>query len=172
MSRGNVLIGRELVNENNYRVLVALDSSEASLVALQTSVALFDTSSFDITLLHVVESPWAAFASGQSQDEDVDFSEIDEYQRQLGNELRQTADTVLESAMRHLERFAIPVTSLIKEGDPALEICSEAEQGGYDLVVAGATGVFDVKHVFLGSVSLKVAWDCPCSVAIIRQGVR
>jgi nucleotide-binding universal stress UspA family protein len=58
---------------------------------------------------------------------------------------------------------------MIKEGDPALELCSEADQGGYDLVVAGATGASDVKHALLGSVSLKLAWDSPSSVAIFRQ---
>ena len=35
---------------------------------------------------------------------------------------------------------------MITEGDPALEILSEAERGEYDLIVIGATGEDDLKH--------------------------
>ena len=172
LGKGNLLIGRELVNQNNYRVLLALDSSGASLTALQSMISLFDSSSLEVNLIHVLEMPWAAPISTQSQDEEIDVSELEEYERQLEHELRQTASTITESALRQLEAHSIPAAVLIKEGDPALEICSEADEGGYDLVVAGATGVSDVKHAVLGSVSLKVAWDSPCSVAIMRQPVR
>ena len=169
--KGNLLIGRELVNENNYRVLAALDSSEASFTALQALASLFDRTSLEVTLMHVIETPWVAPSSAQAQDDELEVSELGEYQTQLGRELRQTANTIMENAVRQLEQWSIPATPRIKEGDPALEICSEAEQGGYDLVVAGATGASDIKHAVLGSVSLKLAWDAPCSVAIIRQTV-
>jgi nucleotide-binding universal stress UspA family protein len=168
---GNLLIGRELINEHNFRVLIALDSSEASFRAMEALPSLFDPTSLEVTLMHVIEMSWAAPSSFVAQDEAIDFSDLSEYERQLGRELRQTANTVMESARHSLERWSIPVSSVIKEGDPALELCSEAEQGGYDLVVTGATGTSDVKHALLGSVSLKLAWDTPTSVAIIRQAV-
>ena len=78
---------------------------------------------------------------------------------------------MVENALRRLEHWSIPASSIIREGDPALELCSEAEQGGYDLVLAGATGTSDIKHAVLGSVSLKLAWDVPASVGIIRQPI-
>jgi nucleotide-binding universal stress UspA family protein len=162
MGAGNLMIGRELVNEDNFRVLVALDRSEASLNALQTLWSLFDPEAMEITLIHVMEMPWAG-------DDVIDCADLGEYREQLERELRRTADTVVRNAQEQLDRRSIACATLIKEGDPALEICSEADNGGYDLVLAGATGVSDVKHGLLGSVSLKVAWDAPCSVAIIRQ---
>jgi nucleotide-binding universal stress UspA family protein len=121
--------------------------------------------------MHVVEMSWAAPASVAAQDEEIDISDLSEYERQLGRELRQTANTVMENALQRLERWSIPASSIITEGDPALELCSEAERGGYDLVIAGAGGASDVKHALLGSVSLKLAWDAPTSVAIIRQTI-
>jgi nucleotide-binding universal stress UspA family protein len=168
---GNLVIGRELVNEANFRVLVALDSSEASSRTLEALPMLFDPAALEVTLMHVVEMSWAAPSSGAAQNAETDLSDLGEYERQLGRELRQTADSVLERALRRLEHWSIPSSSMIREGDPALELCSEAEQGGYDLVVAGATGTSDIKHALLGSVSLKVAWDAPTSVAIIRQAI-
>jgi nucleotide-binding universal stress UspA family protein len=172
MGRGNLLIGRELVNERNFRVLVALDTSEACSVALKALPALFDATALDVTLIHVMETSWAEPLSSAAQDESLDVSELDEYQRRLAREFRQAGSDAIDAALHYLEHWSVPATSVIREGDPALEISSEAEQGGYDLVLAGAVGASDVKHALLGSVSLKLAWDCPSSVAIIRQAVR
>jgi nucleotide-binding universal stress UspA family protein len=169
---GNLLIGRELVNERNFRILVALDSSEASSRALEAVPLLLDPTAIEVTLMHVIEVSWANPTSDSTQDEEIDVSALVEYQRQLERELRQTGSTVLESAVRRLDGWGIPATSIITEGDPALELCSEADQGGYDLVIAGATGTSDIKHALLGSVSLKLAWDAPTSVAIIRYPLR
>ena len=57
---------------------------------------------------------------------------------------------------------------MISEGDPALEIISEAEKVEYDLIVMGATGEADLKHRLLGSVSTKVAQNAPCSVFVAK----
>ena len=164
-----MLIGRELVNERNFRILVALDSSEASLRALEAVPFLLDPTAIEVTLMHVIEMSWVNPAFGSSEDDEVDVSALVEYQHQLERELRQAANVFLETAVRRLHHWGIPATPIIKEGDPALELCSEAEQGGYDLVIAGATGASGIKHALLGSVSLKLAWDAPTSVAIIRQ---
>ena len=156
-SRGNVFIGRELANNDNFRVLVAVDDSEASATALRTIGTLFDPSSFEVTAMHVIELPRT--------------NTNDAAERQLEQELRQTANSLVQSALDQLERWSVPAKSIIAEGDPVQELCSKADEGGYDLVIAGATGASDVKHALLGNVSLKLAWDAPCSVAVIRRAV-
>jgi nucleotide-binding universal stress UspA family protein len=113
--------------------------------------------------------PWAASSPAASRDDGIDREDLGDYQMQLERELRRNGETVVDSARTQLEQRSIPSVTLLRDGDPALEISSEAKNGGYDLVVAGATGVSDVKHSVLGSVSLKLAWDAPCSVAIIRR---
>jgi nucleotide-binding universal stress UspA family protein len=67
-----------------------------------------------------------------------------------------------------LESFGLSASTVITEGDPALEIISEAERGEYDLIVIGATGASDLKHEMLGSVSTRIAHDAPCSVFVAR----
>jgi nucleotide-binding universal stress UspA family protein len=170
-SAANIMIGRELLNQDNFRVLAALDSSEASFSALQALVALLDRSILEVVLMHVIEIPWANPSATDSQETGVDTEELTEYRSALEKELRRTADATLRRASQQLEQWGIPATAIVEEGDPALELCSRAEEGGYDLVLAGATGVSDVKHALLGSVSLKLAWNAPCSVAIFRQGL-
>jgi nucleotide-binding universal stress UspA family protein len=60
------------------------------------------------------------------------------------------------------------ITTIVREGSPANEILSEADQGDYDVIVVGANEAHDMKHGMLGSVSSKVAWCAPCSVLIAR----
>jgi nucleotide-binding universal stress UspA family protein len=167
--RGNIMVGRELVNERNFRVLTALDSSESSIAAMEMLYSLFDSASLEVTLMHVIEMPWATFSCETAGDDESDGAQLRGYHKQLERELRLTANFTMEKALRRLEQWGIRASSVIKEGDPALELSSEADQGGYDLVIAGATGASDVKHALLGSVSLKITWDCPSSVAIFRQ---
>ena len=66
--------------------------------------------------------------------------------RSFKDELQREATSVVEHARRRLERHGLSATLMITEGDPALEILSEAERGEYDLIVIGATGEDDLKH--------------------------
>jgi nucleotide-binding universal stress UspA family protein len=168
--RGNLMVGRELTNGKAFRILVALDSSEASFNALRTLPALVDASAIEVTLMHIIELPWARLDLPQDWPEfEPDASEISDYQRDLENELNRAADQVITRARDFLEARDISVTEIVAEGDPGLELVSHAEEGGYDLIVAGATGSSDVKHALLGSVSSKLAWNAPCSVLVVRS---
>jgi len=171
LSTSNIMIGRELVNEDSFRILVALDSSEASFTALGVLGTLLDSTSLDVTLMHVVELPWANMSTSDFCGDATDLEELSEYQVQLERELRRAADVTMTRAQRYLEHLRIPSSTIIQDGEPALELCSHAEEGGYDLIIAGATGVSDVKHALMGSVSLKLAWNAPCSVIIVRRAV-
>lgn len=164
----SVMVGRELCNENNYRVLVALDGSDASFNAMRALETYFDVSSMDVTLMHVIEMPWARLGVAAEAD-DSEGSEIVDYRQDLEREMRRFADVAIDRGSRQLEKWGIPGTTIIEEGDPALELVSHAEEGNYDLIVTGATGASDVKHALLGSVSVKLAWNAPCSVVVVRS---
>lgn len=166
---GAVLIGRELAEGRNLRILAPVDGSEAAANALNRMVEMLRIRSAEITLMHVVETPWIHIGLDR---EWFDYSEvgadrsIDE--RGWENELEYEGENVLEKARRLLERHSLSANTITAEGDPALEIISEAEKGDYDLIVMGATGGTDLKHRMLGSVSLRVAQDAPCSVFVVK----
>ena len=83
-------------------------------------------------------------------------------------QLRLEAEALLAQARaKILARHSGIITS-VREGIPANEILSAADEGNYDLVVLGATEATDMKHQVLGSVSVKVAWNAPCSVLLVR----
>jgi nucleotide-binding universal stress UspA family protein len=140
-SQSTVLIGRDLLNEGNYRVLVALDGSDASFNALAALGTWFDISSMDVTLMHVVETPWARIRTQESGEEaPIEPTELEDFRRELERELRQDSERLIDRGLRQLEKWGVSATTIIEEGDPALELTSHAEAGSYDLIVAGATG--------------------------------
>jgi nucleotide-binding universal stress UspA family protein len=169
-ARSTVMVGRDLVNEANYRALVALDTSDASFNALRALSTYFDASSLDVTLMHVLETPWARLDQTESwaNHEAEASAELTGYERELERELRRDAEAIIERGLLQLEEWRISATTIMGEGDAALELTSNVEEGNYDLVIVGATGSSDMRHALLGSVSLKLAWNSPCSVVVVR----
>jgi nucleotide-binding universal stress UspA family protein len=166
-----VLIGREAPGDKAWRILAAVDGSQASAHALNLMGAIFNISAAEITLIHVTETPWIHLGLGrewfESPKEMIDRTG-NEIEASFEKELEYEADDVVEAARLLLERYGLSATTMITEGDPALEIMSEAESGQYDLIVMGASGASDLKHSLLGSVSTKVAQDAPSSVFIAK----
>jgi len=169
-SNGTVLVARELHSDAGIKILAPVDGSEGSLLALEKLAAMVDLSSADVTLVHVVETPW--LHTGADQEwlgyEEEKEEEIDP-QAQFEREFESEGDEILENARARLP-VRTAVTTLIYRGIPAEEIRGEAETGDYDLVVMSASGVVDLKHQILGSVSSKIAWSAPCSVLLVRPG--
>ena len=84
---------------------------------------------------------------------------------ELDHALTEEAQAGLQRTVASLGRDA---ATRVLHGDPAAEICREAEDGGYDLVVIGSHGYGVVKRVLLGSVSHHVLHHAPCPVLVVR----
>jgi nucleotide-binding universal stress UspA family protein len=169
---GAVLIGRELGAEGKqWRILAAVDGSLASERALEVMASSLQIGEAEITLLSVAETPWVHLGLDREWfDYPPDFTDFDgpPSDRSFNDELQREATGVVEFARRRLERHGLSATLMITEGDPALEILSEAERGEYDLIVIGATGEDDLKHDLLGSVSTKVTQAALCSTLVVK----
>jgi nucleotide-binding universal stress UspA family protein len=168
---GIVLVGRPLVNERNFRILIAVDGSTSSINALETLRTSFGIQESEVTLIHVIEKPWLRLGLEQDWHDDFESSYLrDESgnENSFRRELQVEAEQILDHARARLSRHCLAVETEILEGNPGNELLSEAEAGEYDLAVVGATGASDLKHTLLGSVSFKLACSAPCSVAVIR----
>jgi nucleotide-binding universal stress UspA family protein len=170
---GIALVGRELVNESNFKILVGVDGSASSRNAIEALRTNFNLDGAQVTLMHVIEKPWLRLnleqewyaelqrAYGESPDEP-------EAEKLFRSELRLEAEQIIDDARRTLEASEVSTEARIEEGIPGTELLHEAEIGEYDLAVLGATGVSDLKHTMLGSVAFKLASYAPCSVAVVR----
>ena len=167
---GALFIGRAIRAERGARILVALDGSEASLQALEILTTLFELDSAEVTLMHVVESPWLHLGPGEEQaagpEETSEDPEVSE-EFMLGK-LRLEAERLIERARDQLLAEHSAVNTVVEQGNPGTELLSQAETGDYDLVVLGGTGAVDLKHRILGSVSAQIVWNAPCSVLLVK----
>jgi nucleotide-binding universal stress UspA family protein len=166
---GPVLVGRAMRREEGLRILIAVDGSAASLHAVETVGELCDLASTEVCLMYVAETPWIQLALegdwASASEEEIESSEAGVFEKELVNE----GEALIEDARKLLRHERLLVNSRIEEGNPANEILAEAERGQYDLVVLGSTGNRDLKHQMLGSVSLRIAWEAPCSVLIVTE---
>jgi nucleotide-binding universal stress UspA family protein len=170
LSRRPVLIGRALAADKGLRILVGVDGSEASHRALDSMTAFFELGASEITLIHIMETPWIHLGL---EDEWLSYpednSEDGDPALQLESEMRHEAERLIQEARNRLSRYDVSVETIVGEGNPGTEIVGEAEKGDYDLIVIGGTGLSDVKHNVLGKVSTKVAWAAPCSVLVVKD---
>jgi nucleotide-binding universal stress UspA family protein len=171
---GTVLVGRELVNESNFKILVGIDGSARSRNALEVLRTNFNLDGAQVTLMHVIEKPWLRLNLEQEWYAELqraysaESPEKAEAEELFGTELRREAEQIIEEAREMLGAAEVATEARIEEGIPGNELLHEAETGDYDLAVVGATGVSDLKHAMLGSVAFKLAWTAPCSVAVVR----
>ena len=169
LSRGPVLIGRELTADKGLRILVGVDGSEASHRALDAMTAFIQLGGSEITLIHIMETPWIHLGL---EDEWVSYPEDNtgdsDPALHLESEMRREAEALIGEARKELARYDVSVETIIGEGNPGTEIVGQAESEDYDLIVIGATGVSDIKHNVLGRVSTKIAWAAPCSVLVVK----
>jgi nucleotide-binding universal stress UspA family protein len=167
---GIVLVCREPRGGSSLRILLCVDGSRASQQALTALTTYFNTESAEVTLMHVVETPWVNLGLDRDWfDLGGETREQKSSEIQLEEDLQSEANEIIEDATDQLTRHNLDVTTVIAEGNPATEVLGQAEQGEYDLIVLGASGANDMKHRMLGSVSAKVTGQAPCSVAVVKQ---
>jgi nucleotide-binding universal stress UspA family protein len=166
---GIVLVCREPRGGSSLRVLLCLDGSRASQQTLTALTTYFNTESAEVTLMHVVETPWINLGLDRDWfDQGGETREQKSSEIQLEEDLQSEANEIIEDARDQLTRHGLDVTTVIAEGNPATEVLGQAEQGEYDLIVLGASGATDMKHRMLGSVSAKVTAQAPCSVVVVK----
>jgi nucleotide-binding universal stress UspA family protein len=144
--------------------LVAVDRSENSVRALDFALDLAEKFGASITILNVSESlamsavpqESAAYPSGST----VVFAK----------DLRAIQNEVISKNVSHARAVKpnLPVSSMLKEGDAALEIVNAAKDGEFDVIVLGHRGLGKMRERFLGSISEKVAHNAPCPVVIVK----
>lgn len=78
-------------------------------------------------------------------------------------------EKILDAARRKATVTGVEVAGAsIENGDPARRILESAERNGVDLIVMGTRGLSDLKGLFLGSVSHKVANSAACTCITVK----
>jgi len=100
----------------------------------------------------------------------VDESEVDASPEQLQDELQTALETTADAALATVEnRTGKPVTTAVREGRPAAEICAYAREIDADLIATGTRGRHGENRLLLGSVAERVVRTSPVPVLTVRQ---
>jgi nucleotide-binding universal stress UspA family protein len=140
------------------KILVPVDFSEHSTLALDTAVALAQDSDASLTIVHVYEPLAIAVPEGYQLFTEEQLTRLfAELQRELAQQ-RQRAE--LAGARR--------VDTELLHGFAVSEIQNFAQQCGFDLIVMGTHGRRGWSHALLGSVAERVVRVAPCPVLTVR----
>lgn len=138
------------------KILVPIDFSEQSLIALDQSYNLAREYKAEITLLYVLEQHEGLVALfGPSEKEEA------EKKRKIEAELEKLADKVYK-------KEKIKVNYLVAKGRPYEKIVEVSEMIGAMLIMMGTNGTVGIRKKFIGSNALRVVRETTCPVITIK----
>ena len=155
---------------------MGVDGSENSKKALDYALEIADKFSASVLIINVFQPPpefgyqlsmfQQATASGYSQGQ-MDYPSN---MASFIKDLRKVHEEVLSRAVESATKLkpALKITSELKEGDAASQIVEAAANGQFDLIVIGHRGDSQIKELFLGSTSERVAHQTKCAVLITK----
>jgi len=138
-------------------ILLATDGSPSARKATATAVELARATGADLRVVAVWHVPVHSFG----------YVPVN-WTPELVEAERAHAHEVVEGAIQLADEAHVPVLGLVREGDPAGEICAAARAHSADVIVMGAHGWGALKRLVFGSVSTRVLHEAPCSVLVAR----
>jgi universal stress protein A len=137
------------------RILVAVDETPAAAFALRHVVPYAIDQRSRLTLVTVVPPAHGAVAAAGVSPERL----TDAMETQSATLLRRLASELPQD---------VPVTTILRHGDPADEILKVAREELADLICLGARGRGRVAGALLGSVSTAVLHNSPVPVVVLH----
>ena len=143
-------------------ILVAVDGSDISNMALDYAADLAKAFSGSLTILTVQEPLTPAPPPTMPP------AIVESYMK----EVVVYYDSIIEKALNRVKGSGQKpkVKTLIAKGVAWEKIVEECNKGEHDIVVIGSRGLGGLKGFFLGSVSKRVVEEAPCPVLIVKGG--
>jgi nucleotide-binding universal stress UspA family protein len=141
-----------MIHFNSSKILIPVDFSETSQLALKHGAFIAQLTKGDVHLLHVVNSQYMAQNLFIPM---VNFAEPNQVESKAGDRLTQLAEELKNE-------YNIKVESIVKSGNPSAEIINVAKEIEASLIVMGTHGYSPMEELVIGSVALKVLTKSPC----------
>lgn len=141
---------------NDRKILVPLDGSPLSAQTVSNLLALKDSITFPLTLLHVLDLNTLSYRG---------FAETDF--RDIEARARAEARQFIADQQARFEAAGMAVETLVTEGSPREVICELADSGGYDLLVIGRQADSALRKLLFGQVANYVVHHTRCPVLLV-----
>lgn len=140
----------------NRKILVPLDESSLSAQTTTKLIALKDSISFPLTLLHVHDLSLISYRGFAG----MDFKEIE-------RRSREKAERFIDAQKELFAAAGMEVKTLLQEGHARETICEIADSGEYDLLVIGKHADGELRNLVFGQVANYVVHHTRCPVLIV-----
>ena len=141
-----------MIHFNSAKILIPVDFSETSLLAIKHGAFIAQTAKSELYLLHVVNAPFIS----QNM-----FLPIVNIEDNSGVEKKALAK-LAELAASLKGEYSVNAQCIIKVGNPSVEVSNVAKEIGASLIVMGTHGYSPLEELVIGSVALKVITKSPC----------
>ncbi len=146
------------------KILVAVDKSEESQIALRYVCHLLEHFETEVEAIYVKPDPVEAAVEGAY----APFATADDFKRAIEEDAQKALEGIIEACEVCLGA-KIPCEPRVAIGDPAEEILTLADAGGYDMIVLGSKGRSLLKGFLLGAVHAKILHHARQPVLILRN---
>ncbi len=156
------------------KILVPIDDSECSNMAIEKAGELAKIYDSEIILLYVDEAEGenSVVAASQAHIGQIPMggasAPLAFGTNTTSKEQSDSEEKILTSAKSKLMVLGDRVTTILMYGNPANVIIKYAKQSDIDLVVMGSSSKSGLKRFFMGSVAEKVAKSINQSILIVR----
>jgi len=143
------------------RILLPIDQSKFSQVALRTVASLIRPKGNQVRVLHVIEHPSAYFSAAM-------FPRVVKHTADMERDRMAEAHVMVNRAAGKLRGARLKAIGIVEKGNAKSAIIDYARRWGADLIVVGSHGLKGLRRVLMGSVSAAVIRDANCSVQVVR----
>jgi nucleotide-binding universal stress UspA family protein len=148
-----------MIHFKSGRILIPIDFSETSLLAIKHGAFLAQLTKGDLYIQHVVNKQYESYAV---IDQPVHLDAPSHIETVVNTKINE-----LSSQIR--KEYGINVTGTISYGNPTREIIKNANEIKADLVVMGTHGYSPLEELVIGSNALKVLTKAPCPVMAMSE---
>jgi nucleotide-binding universal stress UspA family protein len=147
-----------MIMEDIKRILAVSWITQYCKETVRSAVALAVKYGAELSVIHVVDTLWM-----KGWNLPIKLNE-EEHQKSM-----ERIKAELNSIINREKREGIKVKTIIKEGDPVIEILKVIEKEKIDLVVLRASEESRIEHFMVGSSNDAIILKMPCSILLVKS---
>jgi nucleotide-binding universal stress UspA family protein len=142
------------------RIIVPIDFSDCSRMALEYAAATARAHRSKLTILHVYEEAFIEpYVRAANTEEEAD---------EIMKEIERVNETKYDEFLKTIDLSGVEYEKLLKKGIPKTDIVETAMEQQANLIVMGTHGRSGIKHTLIGSTAEEVVRTVHCDIVVVK----